>query len=481
MISGAHKLAAPAITEIIEEARDAEICRNIAMMREALAPVWPDINLDPDYAGFGNLIEARLLRLSGFLLSFIGKSCNRPDYHPRAKDLLSAAVNLFGTEGALDEEAEANVILAVAYKYNGEIEEFDAILDTLETVLPERLEHPVRIQIQLNRLTSDYYKADHHIAARLIEEMATPVRVCGDLRLQMMYFNQAGLILSAIGQHDEAASRMREAMERSLNADNQRFHGLNLNNLASIYCGAERFEEAEDYARRSISLFTSLGDTGWIPHVLDTKALIMLDSGRAAEALVVIDEAIELFRLGADHMGLCDAKWTRARVLLRLGRTEDAFQCYARLHAIAAANIGSTATTKYTRLLIDELTISRSETTAADIARLEDICGSDEVPIDLFFVSRRIMSTFSVDEDCAVPVRAFQQPSKDLPVIYCAEAELCLGRVGFDTFSQMYYIAHDPAFPTPLEQMPVIGEVLGYCSIDDVEGGRTQFFDFPRA
>ena len=84
---------------LIADARDAEMCRDIDLVRHTLSVVWEDIEAPPDYSRFAIPIRAELLRLSGVLLSHHGKSRGLAEYQLRAKDLLTTAIDLFESEG----------------------------------------------------------------------------------------------------------------------------------------------------------------------------------------------------------------------------------------------------------------------------------------------------------------------------------------------------------------------------------------------
>lgn len=483
MISGAHKLAAPVVKELLEAARDAELSRNIALMREALAPVWADIDNQPDFAGFDTLTEARLLRRAGFLLSFAGRCYGMPQYHLRAKDLLSSAANLFSSVNSSDEEAEANVMLALAYWHSGEVDDSKAILSVVDRDYRTGNNRDLHLQIQLNRLLAYFFFGEHKLSLDVIRSIRREAQATDDKRLLTMFHNQAGLTLGRLGEISRARFELDMADSYAFELGNERFHGFVLNNRAVVEDIAGQWDDALAHLDRASEIFRSLGDVGWLPHLLDTKASILLNLGRQMEALSVIDQAISQFRDTGEYSGLCDAKWTRCRVLFSMDRTEEALQTYARLYAIANGNIGQESAAKYTRQLVE--TLGKAET-CDDIDRLRELSTDDpRESIHYFFVPAKGMSDFGVDQDCAVPVRHPIERLRDgIPVIYVADGKLHLKRIQYDSWANIYCIAHDPNFPEPLQEdrgLPVIGEVLGYRPIADMEPGTMEFYDFPPA
>jgi hypothetical protein len=96
-------------------------------------------------------------------------------------------------------------------------------------------------------------------------------------------------------------------------------------------------------------------DKGWIPHALDTKALIYLDQAEYDKALEVIERSVELFSEGEDYGGLTDAMWTKCLCLLRLNQMREATVLFADLTDIAARQIGQVAVDKFEKLLAEEV------------------------------------------------------------------------------------------------------------------------------
>jgi len=335
---------------VIAEAKDAELCRNIPHSQAALRPVWDDPSKDPDLEGFSPLIKAELLRLSGFFLSFCGKSRNIPEYHARAKDFLSRSVRIFEEEGFADKAAEANVMLALAYWYDGEVQECEAILEMVENEFAGNQLHPVYLQIRVNRIMTLYWKRSAESiqqAVSIIQQLTVPMEFCKDLRLMAMFHNQAGLVYELTGQLDKAIYHMAEAIRKARAANNSLFVGFNLNNLAVILLRRRHYDEAYRRACEAEETFERLGGVGWIAQVLDTKAMIKLAMGAPHEALEYTDRSIALLRDSRDSASLCDSLWSRCMCLFRLGQVAEGLAQYLDLQRIAAEQIGSSACTKY--------------------------------------------------------------------------------------------------------------------------------------
>ena len=338
---------------LIADARDAEMCRDLDLLGGLLLQVWEDFDLDPDYSALNEEVEAELLRLSGVYVSEKGRSRGSIDQQIRAKNILTQAVEKFASVGNREKSAEAKIALAVCYWYSGEVEECNAILHTIETEFDKG--QSIYLQIQVNRIGCLNWQGKHDQALRIIGSLDVYSESCADKRLKAQFYNHAGITCHFIKENEKAINYLLKAVRTSTLIKNDRFLGLNLNCLAVIYREVQDFESAHLYATEAISVFGSIGDTGWIPHVLDSRALIFLDEERPEEALDTIDKAISLFSESEDYSGLTEAMFTKCRCLLRLRRGPEAFALFAELGHIASVRIGETALHKYAKLLTEEV------------------------------------------------------------------------------------------------------------------------------
>lgn len=350
-----HVINGTSVLQLIEDAKDAELCRNIDLSRSILSSIWGDIDLDPDLDQFEPIVQAQILRLCGFFLSFFGRSRGVRDYQLRGKNLLTKAIGIFSEFDVPDRAAEANVMLALCYWYSGEVEECELILETVENEFSGNELHPVYLQIRVNRLMIHYWKGEDQLGLSILHGLKVPMEFCTDLRLVAMYHIQAGIIHRSAGLYDQGIFHLKEAIRAARKINNLRFVGWSLNNLAFLYKEIKEFGLAHGAINESLSLLGRLGDFGWIPHVLDTQALIHFAQREYSDALSIVEKAIDGFRPTEDYSGLADSLWTKCRCLLRLGQADDAFIVYGEVQAIAAQKIGETATIKFAKSLAGEV------------------------------------------------------------------------------------------------------------------------------
>jgi tetratricopeptide (TPR) repeat protein len=349
------EITKPNLTVLLEEAKNAELCRDIQESKRIFSSFWHDIETDPDVSDFEPIAQAELLRLCGFFLSCSGRSQCKANYQLRGKDLLTRAIEIFERLEHLDKTTEARVMLALCYWYEGEIEECESILQFSEEQFKENQLHPVYLQIRLNRLMTLHWKNDFQKAVEIIEELKIPIELCQDWRLKTMYHNQAGIVYCRVGKYDKAAFNQREAIRFARQIKSLRFVATNLNNLAFLHMQMNDFKTAHVYIEEALSIFENLNDTGWIPHALDTKALILIKENKCEEALGTIENAISNFLGGDDFSGLIEAFWTKIQILLRLDQKSEALILFSELSSLASQRMGEFAVKKYADLLADLL------------------------------------------------------------------------------------------------------------------------------
>lgn len=138
--------------KLIEEARNAELCRDIPASHRILSTIWKNLDSNPILDGLEDVLQAEILRLCGFFLSFYGRSRNLKDYQERGRNFLTKAINIFDCENLPHKSAEAKVMLALCYWHDGSIAEAETILCETEFEYENNYLHPVYIQICVNRL-----------------------------------------------------------------------------------------------------------------------------------------------------------------------------------------------------------------------------------------------------------------------------------------------------------------------------------------
>jgi tetratricopeptide (TPR) repeat protein len=347
------------VYQVINEARDAELCRNLDLFREVLSTFWEDFEKEPELPTLSSIAHAELLRLCGVFLSQFGRAKGLSDYQLRAKDVLTRAAELFEAQQYSEKVAETRVSLANCYWFSGEISEYDDILRSIEAEFGTETVHPVSIQIKLNRIFVASWRQDQLETQRLIKEVSRLIPSCPDFRLRTQFQNMAGIACLDAGDLEKSIFYFKEAVQSAKNVKSNMFVAFNLNNLAFLYRMIRNFEAAHQTVNEAILILETREAIGWSAHALDTKALIHLDEGEQDKALTVIERAIQIFSEGEDYGGLTDAMWTKCLCLLRVNRFTDAHTVFIELRDMAARQIGEVAVDKFEKLLAEEVHVLR--------------------------------------------------------------------------------------------------------------------------
>src|SRR5262249_18513840 len=157
-----------------------------------------------DFSQYEIFEQAELLRLSGYFISFYGKSKNIRHYQERAKNLLTSSIELFSRLNLKENASEARVILALSYFYEGAIAESETIFsETVNEFNGDHL-HPVYLKGRVNQLLVLHWKSEFQKALEIIQEIEIPIEFCNDKRLIYMFHAQAGMIYRGIHKYDQA-------------------------------------------------------------------------------------------------------------------------------------------------------------------------------------------------------------------------------------------------------------------------------------
>ena len=347
LITKSTKITTSTALKLIEEARNAELCRDIPTYRRVLSPVWEDLEDDPALSGLDITLQAEILRLCGFLLSYYGRSRNLKNYQERGRNFLTQSIEIFDSENLPHKSAEAKVILSLCYWYEGAISESELILSETEAEYKDNQLHPVYLQISVNRLLTHYWKGEYQQALKIIEQVSIPIDLCKDARLKTLFHNQAGIIYQLLEQPDKAIFHLHEAIKNAQRSGNLRYAAGSLNNLGNVCKDIGDFAKAHQYVDRAFKSYTELQETGWAANVLDTKAQIYLAENKLEDALIKVDEALKILRQGEDFAGLTEALFTKCKIFLGLGNFSESVILLAELVEKAKLQIGEFAAKKY--------------------------------------------------------------------------------------------------------------------------------------
>ena len=334
---------------IIEAARNAEACRDMDAVPQILKPLWPNIDKTPDFSNYEPSVQAELLRLAGFALAFRGFAKGKPDGAERGRDLLTQALILLEKEGSPDQYTIVQIFLALCYWYEGAAGECETILSDVEARYKGNKESETYFLIRYYRMITYSMKREFEKASEVVAELKSLISNCSNKRLLSMFYTEAGVDCRRRGDYDEAKRHYTQAMEYAQEMSIMGLVSANLNNLAFLHKETGHFETAHRYIDKAIAINKLNKQKGFLAHKYDTKALIYFDTRDYESALAYISKAIELFEEGEDNLGHADALFTKAEILLRLGRADEGLRVFGRQIEFARVKLGEKSAIRYSR------------------------------------------------------------------------------------------------------------------------------------
>lgn len=456
------------ISAVISEARGAEMCASWRSLAEVMAPVWPDLAEDPDFEDLEGVLRAEMLRLSGWLLHRYGRAHGLKNYQIRAKDLLTRAAEMFEAENEPEKTADALVSLANCYWYLGEIEEYEVILNSIQTSFPPH--HPAAIRLQLNKLVYRYWKGNITDSIDVVAAISPHIDQCPDLRDQAQFHNLAGISWHELGETHKCIEHFSRATEICRELGNEHLLGTNLNQLAMAYRQLGNYAEAHRYIDESFPFL----DAGWVPHLLDTRALVYLSEGKPLDALAAIDEAISLFSTTEDYGGLTAAMFTKCKCLLRLGKTSEAMADFAQIGVIARDRIGETAVRRFSELMAQELAPQRID---QKIYRIQlngkKIFNGFTPSLAPMYFTVAGENILDLPTPAILLVDYIKHPVQGMPVLVENES-LEIHKVKYDEAVNLYFLdtAEGPIW---MDDTRILGTIAGWGPLEQAQGEIVTF------
>ncbi|MCO6509631.1 MAG: tetratricopeptide repeat protein, partial [Aridibacter famidurans] len=332
---------------LISEARKAEACRDAELLKEILAPIWPDIEGPPDIPDLEPAEEGELLRLCGCFLGYYGHLNAKPDYQERGKDLLSQAIDVFESAGLDEEAARAGLNLAWRYLQQGSHDEAEAIVDYTKSKIGNRRSSTVYLRLKLFDCVTLSSAGHFQKALKCVTALKPAMEKTDDPAVRAQYHIEAAFVCAETDRLAEALEHYQNAEKFAKALGNERFEAIILGNIAFVLLKQKKYARALKQIEKAISLNRNRTQNGFLAHNFDTKAQALLGKKDPGRALLAIDTSLELFRQGEDFAGHCEAIFNKLRILLKLGETEEVLMLFAELVDLARTRISENAARRY--------------------------------------------------------------------------------------------------------------------------------------
>jgi tetratricopeptide (TPR) repeat protein len=308
----------------------------------------------------------------GSLSGWLGSANQIAGAQEFARDLLTESITLFESLDQ-DKRAEAMGDLALCYWRSGAQDDgralFQQALETAQT--PQ-----TKLRTLTNASTVEISSGRYGEALALLNAAADLLAEVSDDWVHGSYHFQRALVYRNLENVDEALVEYSAASMYLANAGHTRYLARVENNIGFILLQLGRATEALIHLDKARVIFISLKDSGSVAQVNETRARVFLAQKRFADAESAIFDAITTFEKGEDSSLLAEAVTTEGSILAGSGKYDSAREAFNRASEIAAAAGDSHLAAVAQLRMIEELegVLSRAELLAS-YRRADDYVG----------------------------------------------------------------------------------------------------------
>jgi len=364
-----HRISDPNLTHEersklrCEAAKQLEEAGNYEAAREIMGELWQGVGHRPMIEGLDERTAAEVILRAGVLTGWIGGCKQIEEAQEEAKNLISESMTRFEALGEREKIAEAQMELGYCYWRQGALNEARVWLREALDRLPANTGeegNEVRAVALLRLANVEHLAKRLNDALRIYTEAASLFDRSNNHGIKGRFHIGFGTVLKNLG----TAERREDYIDRALiefaaasyhfeQAGHTRYQGYVENNLGFLFGTIKKFAEAHEHLDRAQALFTSLKDKAHIAQVDDTRARVLLEEGRIAEAEKLARAAVQALEGGDQQFLFAEALITRGVALARLDRQQQA-RLTLQSAVEVAQNAGDTETAGRAALTIIE-------------------------------------------------------------------------------------------------------------------------------
>ncbi|HEX8845747.1 MAG TPA: response regulator [Pyrinomonadaceae bacterium] len=401
-----HRIADPSLT--LNEraqlrcqlAKQLEEIGNYEAAREAMGDLWQGVGHCPVIEELDQATEAEVLLRVGVLTGWIGCIKQIEGSLATAKDLISESLTIFKSLQNTLKTAEAQMELGHCYWREGAFNEGRDLLKDVLSRLPDEagdLKAVTLLRLAIIEKVSNRLSDALHI----LMQAAPLFEASSNHTLKGRFHNEYGTVLKNLGRAecrddyiDHALIEYTAASYHFEQARHTRYQAGVENNLGFLFGTIKNFAEAHEHLDRAQALFTSLKHKDHIAQVDDTRARVLLEEGRVAEAEKFAHAAVRVLKEDDQQALFAEALTTHGIALARLGHHQHA-RITLQSAVEVAQNAGDSEDAGLAALIIIE--------ELGEHLTLEDLGITFQRAIDLLAASRN-MGTHARLSACAARV-----------------------------------------------------------------------------
>jgi tetratricopeptide (TPR) repeat protein len=314
-----------------KSARQLEEAGNYEAAREIMGELWQGVGHRPVLEGLEQWTAAEVTLRAGVLTGWIGSCKQLEGAQEIAKNLISESLTRFGALGELKKVAEAQTELGYCYWRQGALDDARIWLQAALDRLPVGRDDEIRAVALLRLAIVENSAKRLNDALRMYIEAAPLFERITNHAIKGRFHIGFGIVLKDLGtaEHredytDRALIEFAAASYHFEQAGHARYQAYVENNLGFLFGTIRRFAEAHEHLDRAQALFTNLKDRAHIAQVDDTRARVLLEAGRVAEAERLARAAVQALEGGDQQFLFSEALITHGLTLARLGRWQPA-------------------------------------------------------------------------------------------------------------------------------------------------------------
>jgi CheY-like chemotaxis protein len=331
-----HRIADPTLTHNerarlrCQLAKHLEEVGNYEAAREAMGELWQRVGERPVLNNLDRATAAEALLRVGVLTGWLGCVKQIEGAQETAKNIISESITIFESLGNIEKIAEAQMELGYCYLRAGAFDEARVMLKEALSRLTDKAGELKAITL-LRSAAVEKVSNRLNDALHLLMEAAPLFEASSNHTLKGRFHNEYGTVLKNLGKAERRADYLDRALIEYAAASyhfeqvrHTRYQAYVENNLGYLYGIIHNFAEAHEHLDRAQALFTSLKDKAHIAQVDDTRAKVLLEEGRAAEAEKFARSAVQTLKEDDQQALFAEALTTHGLALARLGRYQQA-------------------------------------------------------------------------------------------------------------------------------------------------------------
>lgn len=322
-----------------ELAQDFENKGEYEEARELLSGLWPEMGQRPEVADLEQDTAAEVLLRAGVLTGWLGSHHQITDPQEKAKNLISESLTIFESRRYKKKIAEAQTELALCYWRTGELNEASDLLRLALKHLTTDSE--LKAKVVLRAAIVEQHAGRQTEALRVLTDSAALFEKINNQTLKGCYHQTIADVLEnlwdaggprdyldrALVEYAAASYHFEQAQHRSYLANVE-------NNLGFLLYKVNHCQEAHEHLDHARRIFTSLKDKYAAAQVDETRARVLLEEKRNAEAEKVARASVRALENSDRQSLLAEALTTHATALARLENYSVALVTFRRALAL---------------------------------------------------------------------------------------------------------------------------------------------------